>query len=84
MELRGFWTTKTHKRRKETGMNLNRVDYKIGNSVRDSVNNSLWNSVWDSVFNPVRYSVWDSVNDSMGSSVNIGLKGSIRKERKQG
>jgi hypothetical protein len=36
------------------------------------------------VFNPVRYSVWDSVNDSMGSSVNIGLKGSIRKERKQG
>jgi hypothetical protein len=81
--LCGFWTNSTHKTRKETGMNLESIEDKIEesvsyplHSVRDSVRNSISNSMWSSNW----YSVWNSV----GGSVNIGLKGSIRKERKRG
>ncbi len=60
-------------------MNLEHVEYKIGNSVYDS----MWNSVWGSV----RVSVWDSVVVSVayfvGDSVNIRLQIPIRQEREQ-
>ena len=65
-------------------MNLENVEDKIEESVSyplHSVGNSMW---WLSIWISVWDSVWDSVNDSVGGSVNIGLKGSIRKERKRG
>jgi hypothetical protein len=58
-------------------MNLENVEYKIW----ESVDNSMWNSVWGSV----RVSVWDSVVVSVayfvGDSVNDELQIPIREER---
>jgi hypothetical protein len=82
--LREFWTTKTHKTRKEKKMNLDPVEDKIW----ESVGNSVWDSVRDSVAYSVAYSVRDSVAYSMGyfvaNSMDIGLTDPIREERAQG
>jgi hypothetical protein len=80
-----YWTTGTHKTRKETGMNLENVRYKIAKSVEISVHNSMWNSMGKSVWNSVGISAYDSmyisVWHSVWNSVGGGLQLPIREER---
>ncbi len=71
-----YWTTGSNKTRKGTGMNLDPVGRKIGGSV--------WGSVYNSVYFSVKYSVRNSVVDFVWNSVDFGLHGTIRQERKRG
>jgi hypothetical protein len=71
-----FWTNRTHKTRKETGMNLENVRDRIWYSVR--------NSVYFSMENSAGYSVDKSVRDPVRDSVDFGLAAPIRQERRQG
>jgi hypothetical protein len=76
VELCWWWTTKTHKTRKRTGMNLEDVEDKIWDSVWVCVRLSMCISMDNSAYNSVVVSVRDSVD--------FGLAAPIRQERRQG